>query len=157
MCDSTDSENLYINSSGHKWLNSKYLDKFSLDVKELIGSTIVEYHRITSIENRIDHTSLSIFLISFHEYGLSQPYNMGPSVGSDIFNIGRQIRIAKYQNQSVYHATRDISNMGNPMEGFIDETGNAYGGNIGNNPDLYFRPCFTIPSTIMIDNELLIN
>lgn len=157
MCDSRDSEDLYIDSSGNKWLNSTYLNKFSLDVKELIGSTMIEYHKVSTNEIGINNTSLSIFLVSFREYGLSKPSNMGPLVGSDIFTIGGQIRIAKYLNQPVFHAVRDIATLGIPMEGFIDEDGNAHGGGIGNNPYLYFRPCFTIPSTIMIDNELLIN
>ena len=155
--DTQGSKGLYDNSTIDRWLNNTY--KFMLDsvIQELASTTTFyyTYFEASSVAGqsvyRLSTLSKSIFLLSANELNVAKGniLNDGTalSVASEIIDNDSQYFL---RSLDYYHAWPIYIDTNGEFSYCSEVQGDA------NSPEYYPRPCFTLPSNLLVgDNDLI--
>lgn len=132
----------YTSSAINRWLNQDYKQLFSKNVQSLIGSTT-----FYSGTNSSTYTA-SIFLLSSVELGY-----VSESLTNEgtLLPIANTLKTAKWQGSAVFWWQRSYGIRDNRMAGNFNQVGV---GGYGYKDSAYSRrPCFTLPSTALVDSS----
>lgn len=146
------SVNAYATSDIDAWLNSTYKALLDETVQAAIATTKFYYTpgNGNSTESTLER---AVFLLSVPELGLSSGgilYENGTAVSA-----ASVLKIAYLNGTATAQWTRAAGTMNTGAVGFVStagkaSSGGASGSNIGS------RPCFTLPSTAVFDEETLL-
>ena len=140
--------NDWENSTMHSWLNNTYKDLFSSGVQALMGSTTYEYTE-GSYSLHVSTRSDSIFVLSLTEIGGG--HNDANVEGSNL-PISSELQIAYRNGSPTSQWTRSPSTYNDTGAWYLYPSGSA---NTHNCTGRYgSRPCFTLPSTALVDQDL---
>lgn len=146
----------YQNSTVDSWLNGTY--KASLDsiVRSVIGQTkfyCTGGHNGYSYNDSVITISRSVFLLSLTEYGISGGGTLWNIEGSALPIASANLRssdLGQWTRSSGTGRNREYAYFVDSNDFFFDDNRrkSMNGG--------YVRPCFTIPSTALFDEETLL-
>lgn len=135
--------NIYRNSTIRQWLNNTYKTLFSTNVQSLIG--------VTEFEVAGSSLNDSVFLLSYTELGF--PPSSLTLVEGEKLSISRTLVVARQNGSKTTQWTRSSSTYGlNGGAWWIDEQGVDHSN--GCTLLMGSRPCFTLPSTTKVDDDL---
>lgn len=138
--------NFWESSSILSWLNSSYKRLFNSKVQNYIGTTT---YRFTNSGDSLVTTSDAFFLLSLTELGRSG-YNS--NIEGSTLPIASTLRIARFNGAATTQWTR-TRNFGSHTYVYqLNESGNAV--TSAANFPFACRPCFTLPSTALVDTDL---
>lgn len=140
----------WANSEILAWLNSTFKARLSNFVQSMAGSTKYD---ISMYYNQTDTFESSIFTVSLWEIGLQEDETI--NIGTP-FNTRGIVRPCTYEGNYVPYWTRDVNQGTIYGAGLADTLGSAsYSGNYSpyTNQNIV-RPCFTLPSTALVDSNL---
>lgn len=135
-----------------QWLNNTYKFLFSSQVQEFIGVTNYYYAQDASSYNVVPGTS-SIFLLSYCEL-IGYPSGSSIKAEGEPLAIRNTISRSQYNGGASEYFTRSREFLAHGYEGIAGISG------VGNyqrlSPDKSYgrRPCFTIPNTALVDQDL---
>ena len=139
--------NAYAASTIDSWLNGDYKSFFSAKLQAQIGTTKIKYTPGNG-NNKVGTLERAIFLLSVTELGRSANY---ANTEGTALSIASSLQIAYLNGSAVVQWTRS------PVTSY---TASVYylapsEGVNGSNPSTTYgsRPCFTLPSTIKIDEN----
>lgn len=140
--------NQWEHSSLRSWLNSTYKDLFTSTIQNLIGNTAYDY-TIGDGDWTVSTRSDAVFLLSLTELGRT---NSNANTEGSRLPIAGILYPVYYRDESVTQWTRT------PTKGRTDSSFTVMANNTVYAPlitDPYgVRPCFTIPSTALVDQDL---
>ena len=140
--------NQWEHSSLRSWLNSTYKDLFTSTIQNLIGNTAYDY-TIGDGDWTVSTRSDAVFLMSLTELGRT---NSNANTEGSRLPIADILYPVYYRDESVTQWTRT------PTKGRTDSSFTVMANNTVYAPlitDPYgVRPCFTIPSTALVDQDL---
>ena len=143
----------YANSTIDRWQNNVYKKLFSASVQAMMGTTAF-YYTPAGDDYTVTTLSRSVFLLSGTELGYAQN---GLNVEGASLPITTLLRPAQYHGENWIWWTRspttspqqlEVWNLGRFYEGVVqlDNYAPTY--------DFGARPCFTLPSTAIVTEEL---
>ena len=138
-------DNYWIDCSLMSWLNSTYKATLSATVQQLMGTTAYvteEVYPSASYSN-------SVFILSLTEYGLSKTFV--DKEGSKL-PIASSLRVAYLDGSPSPQWTRSRVRNNTVDVAYITADGGASGAL--RNRAYGARPCFTLPSTALVDQDL---
>lgn len=139
----SDQSGSYKSSVINLWLNQDYKQLFSENVQSLIGSTT-----FYSGTNSSTYTA-SIFLLSSEELGYDTDTLTNEGT---LLPIANTLKTAKWQGSAVFWWQRSYGIRDNRMAGTFNQVGV---GGYGYKDSAYSRrPCFTLPATALVDQDL---
>lgn len=141
--------NAWASCTMRSWLNSTYKAVLDADIQELIGTTTYRYTPGNG-DNTVTTRSDSVFLLSLTELGQS---HSKANVEGSALPIADTLKIAYLDGSTVYQWTRSpylfllytqvfYLNGGGQVNAY--NATSAYGS----------RPCFTLPSTVLVDEAM---
>lgn len=141
--------NYWPGSTIYSWLNGSYKSLFSSAVQNLIGST--SYYYTNSVKSfSLSTTTSSVFMISLFEAGLD-PGGAANNEG-EILPIAEQLKIAYLSGSPCSQWTRT------PYTGSVAQSysigTNGYQLAMACTTSYGSRPCFTLPATALVDQDL---
>lgn len=139
--------NAWVNSSLQSWLNNEYKSKFSVNVQNLIGLTQYYYTPGNGNEN-LEIRSDAVFALSATELGQSASWFNEEGSIIPIANI----IISSYPEDSDIYTTqwtRTPNKSGSSTVVYLIESGRPYSDLCTDTHGA--RPCFTLPSTALVD------
>lgn len=142
-----DANNEWATSDIRSWLNGDYKSLFSSSVKTLMGRTKYEFIRSHS-QPGVSTISSSVFLLSNTELGTSQtPTN---DTGS-VLPIYTTLQIAYLEGVASPQWTRSMMKLDSSQVFYLEGNGTLN----DTNSDVWHgaRPCFTLPSTALVDSN----
>ena len=140
----------WANSEILAWLNSTFKARLSNFVQSMVGSTKYD---ISMYYNQTGTFESSIFTVSLWEIGLQEDKTI--NIGTP-FNTRGIVRPCTFEGNYVPYWTRDVNQGPIYGAGWADTLGSAsYSGNYApyTNQNIV-RPCFTLPSTALVDSNL---
>lgn len=139
--------NAYATSSIDSWLNGDYKGLLSVGIQAQIGTTKFKY-TIGNGNTTVGTLERAIFLLSATELGKTSSWF---NVEGTALEIANSLQIAYMNGSTVVQWTRSPNTdyTSHAICLFTDGSarGNVCGGGLGS------RPCFTLPSTIKIDEN----
>ena len=140
--------NEWVGSTIRSWLNGEYKSKLDTWVQNLIGTTTY-YFTPGYMDRDVTTRADPVLLLSLTELGLS---HSNANVEGSSLPIAGSLRIAYLSGSSVIQWTRspNISNTTDAWES--DASGKVHTEFC--NADRGSRPCFTLPSTALVTEEL---
>lgn len=132
------------------WLNSTFKARLSNFVQSMVGST---KYNISMYHNQTGTFESSIFTVSLWEIGLQEDEII--KIGTP-FNTRGIVRPCTYEGNYVSYWTRDVYQGTIYGAGWAATLGSAsYSGNYSpyTNQNIV-RPCFTLPSTALVNSDL---
>ena len=139
--------NAYASSDLDSWFNSTYKNMLDADIRSLIGTTKIRYTPGNGNWN-VSTLERSVFLLSLTELGESHIY---ANTEGSALPIASTLKIA-YQNGSPTYQWTRSPYMGNTSLAWRLVSD----GNVGNSyctSTSGSRPAFTLPSTVLVDND----
>lgn len=141
--------NAWASCTLRSWLNGDYKNLFSSNVQALMGSTTYYYtpgNGNISVSTRSD----SVFQLSLTELGSTALY---AGTEGNVLPIASALQ-AVYDSSggNIYQWTRSPSSNGITHAYALYSTGNP--GDFYCTYNMYSRPCFTLPSTTKVDDDL---
>lgn len=140
--------NAWASCSMRSWLNSTYKALLDVDIQKVMGTTTYRYTPGNS-NNIVTTRSDAVFLLSLTELGQSVTY---ANVEGVALPIAITLQVAHMNGSTNTQWTRSPN---------TNYTGNAvlldYNGDGINGSCLYSygsRPCFTLPSTVLVDEAM---
>lgn len=140
--------NDWENSTMHSWLNNSYKDLFSSSVQALMGNTTYRYtpgNGSWGVTTRSD----AVFLLSATELGKSESWF---NVEGSALPIASTLQVAYRNGRATTQWTRSPRTSSTDGAIFLDSNGGVDGdactlthGSL---------PCFTLPSTVLVDQDL---
>lgn len=133
---------LYPDSSLNSYLNSTYLSLFTAFTKSLISTTQYYYNNTVNLPNGIGNNS--VFILSLTEYGYT----------SKLVNpCGTTLPISSILQSTTHYETwtRSIHREGTSFVSTVTPDGQDTDN--PTSPANRFRPCFTLPSTALVDSN----
>lgn len=143
-------KNAYSDSSIDTWLNNNYKALLDDVVKTAIGTTKF-YYTPGNGSTSVTTLSRSVFLLSVKELGLS--FSMANTEGSEL-PIASSLRIAYLDGSAVQQWTRTPRTNTSSDVCFVYNTGSL--GTCDVTSTVGARPCFTLQSTALFDEETLL-
>ena len=139
----------YASCALDSWLNSTYYNLLSAYAKTQIVPTIIQY--TPEQKGSISTLSRKVFTLSLTELGRSVDW---ANVEGSTLPIAPVLQIAHDSfNVNVDQWTRSIYNATNQAyAGYVDAYGGAH--YIRVTVDKFSRPCFTLPATALVDQDL---
>ena len=136
---------LYTQSPLDAWANSDYKSLFDPAVQEAMGTT--KFYYLTSRTSTPSTGTLerSVFILSSVELNLAAGY---ASAEGSILPIADTLKIAYLNGAATTQLTRTISVI--TANAFIGITASGGKTNVGANSKAGSRPCFTLPSTMLV-------
>lgn len=146
------SANAWASSTIHSWLNSGYKGLFSAYVQSIMGATTYEY-TVGNNNNTVTTRSDAVFLLSLTELG--ENYPSYANVEGSALSIASTLKIAYQNGAATTQWTRSPQTQGVGLVWRFDQNG---GFTLKNCTESHgSRPCFTLPSTALVDlNNALI-
>ena len=144
----SDYVNAWASSAMLSWLNSGYLSLFSSKVQDMIGSTKY-YYTLGNGNSTVTSRADAVFMLSLTEFGQSLNY---ANVEGSALPIASILKLAYQNGNATTQWTRTPYTMGTNYawalyaNGSVDRSGCA--------TSFGSRPCFTLPSTALVDSEL---
>lgn len=137
----------YATSSIDSWLNGDYKGLLSVGIQAQIGTTKFKY-TIGNGNTTVGTLERAIFLLSATELGKTSSWF---NVEGTALEIANSLQIAYMNGSAVVQWTRSpyTNNVGSAI--FLDKNGNI--GSLSCSYTWGSRPCFTLPSTIKIDEN----
>ena len=140
--------NAWASSTMLSWLNRNYKGLFSPNVQKWMGNTTYQYTP-GSGENTVNTRSDAVFLLSVTELGGRNTY---ANVEGSVLPIANTIKIAYQNGQVTTQWTRSPYKNNTLYAWWVDATGDFKDGE--SRAAFGSRPCFTLPSTVLIDDDL---
>lgn len=145
--------NTWGNSSIRSFLNGTYKNLFSSDTRSKMGSTTF-YYTPGNNNNNVSTRSDSVFLLSITELDRTKD---GVNVEGSPLPIANVFKFYYTDPRAVPVWTRSpdtehYGNVGYVYYNDIEPNGDV--GRTGATQTLYFWPCFTLPSTALVDQDL---
>ena len=137
-------DNQWKSSNLRAVLNGSYVNVLSAQVRTLIGTTTYDSHYTGT-------DSSAVFTLSIAEL-IQNPYSAFPANEGSLLPTANTIKIAKYNGAAVYWWTRTPSKDNRTYAGDIMPNGSSSQDVIGK--EYGIRPCFTLPSTATVTEEL---
>lgn len=139
--------NAYASSDLNRWFNSTYKNMLDADIRSLIGTTKIRY-----TPGRYNMTVITleraIFALSATELGKSHTY---ANTEGSALPIASTLQIAYQGGSATTQWTRSPSTAGTDRAWRLVSNGGF--GNLHCNDSQGSRPCFTLPSTILINPD----
>ena len=142
-------KNTYSSSAIDTWLNGDY--------KNLLSTKLIQSVGITSFQSTVGDGSAtvqtlsrSVFLLSASELGLTAAW---ASVEGTALGVANTLKIARYNNTAVNQWLRTPYNNNATYAGYASSSGAINNAGCSDATIAYSRPCFTLPSTIKIDEN----
>ena len=142
----------WSNGPLRNWLNSTYILQFSSSVKRVIGSTGYYYNTGKNAGNTASITD-ACFILSSAEYG-TFPNDDMDSIDGERLPIYNVIRISRYNGSPTDHWTRTRNFSLASSNCIIDDKGRGTNSLDADSVLRGVRPCFTLPSTALVDQDL---
>ena len=142
--------NTYASSDLDSWFNSTYKNMLDADIRSLIGTTKIRYtpgggHDV------LDTLERAIFALSSTELGLSDPY---ANVEGSTLPIASVLRIANQNDGSAVIQWTRSPVMSNPNDVWWVLSTGILNQAIARSYTGWTRPCFTLPSTLTVDENM---
>lgn len=131
-----------------EWLNGDYKAVLDADIQELIGTTTYRYTPGKD-DNTVTTRSDAIFQLSITELGQSHTY---ANVEGSVLPIVSTLEIAHLNGDAIGQWTRSPYLGNNVRIWLIDSYGGSKNANLNN--AYGSRPCFTLPSTVLVDEAM---
>ena len=145
-----DSYNVYSSSDIDNWLNNTYKGLLDTNVLKVISTT--KFYSAKGAQNtNVTSISRSVFLLSMAEYGVNYSYY---SAEGSALSIANNLKIAYINGSAVQHWTRTPYNKNRTSAGAFNDSGSP-----GTSDCSYksaARPCFTLPSGALFDEETML-
>lgn len=142
--------NTYAGSTIDNWLNGAYKSLFSAKMNSLMGTTQFYYTpKTVAGDNTVQTISRAIFLLSAQE--LNVRFASSNDEGSTL-PISSTLRVAYLNGQVNTQWTRTPFTSINRQSIYANESGTGAGANCSTSKGS--RPCFTLPSTALVDQDL---
>ena len=141
------SVNTYATSAISGWLNGDYKNLLSTSISYALGITKFKYTPGND-NNSIVTIERAIFLLSVTELGKTAHY---ANMEGTALPIASSLQIAYLNSSAVIQWTRSPDTGGTGHAFYLNTDGSAYSNSCTN--FYYSRPCFTLPSTIKIDEN----
>ena len=140
----------YASCSMSSWFNSGYLATLDSNVRSIIGTTKF-YYTVGELDWSVEILDRSVFALSATE--LFGNYNQYNEEGS-ILPIANELKIAQLKGSPTCQWTRTPRvNASSHSSAIVStETGNIFWDGCAQSYGA--RPCFTLPSTALIDKNL---
>lgn len=138
----------FTTSTIYTWLNGAYKGMLDSEVQDAMGSTTYYY---TYPYKTIDTNSSAVFLLSIAEFGLSSAYAMTEGSALPTADL---LKVAYFEGTAVEQYTRTLYKDDWTFVFYISEKGKAY--DQSTEVLRYSRPCFTLPSTSLFDEDTLV-
>lgn len=142
------SVNAYASSDINTQLNGTYKNRLDADIRSLIGTTKFRYTPGNG-NDTVGTLERAVFLLSLTELGRSNSY---ANVEGSALPIASTLRIAYYNGSVSPQFTRSPYSSGTSSAWALDASGNA--NLVGCSHTNGSRPCFTLPSTALVDQNL---
>lgn len=139
--------NTWANSTMLSWLNGDYKNMLDSGVQELMGTTTY-YYTPGDGNNTVTTRSDAVFLLSATELGKSHSY---ANVEGSALPIASTLQIAYYDGVIVSQWTRSPIAVLSPFVYRLDVNGEI--GVVECEATQPSRPCFTLPSTTLVDDN----
>lgn len=141
--------NYWLGSTIYSWLNGSYKSLFSSAVQNLIGSTSYYYTNSANSFSLLTTTS-SVFMISAYE--ADSDLGGASNDEGEILPIAEQLKIAYLNGSPCSQWTRSPYTGSTAQAIYISTNGSASGSACVFSQGS--RPCFTLPSTALVDQDL---
>lgn len=141
------SVNAYATSNIDSWLNGDYKNLLSIGIGNVIGATKFKYTPGND-NNSIVTLERAVFLLSVTELGKTASY---ANIEGATLPVANSLQIAYLNSSAVIQWTRSPDTGGTGHAFYSNTDGSVYSNSCTN---FYgSRPCFTLPSTIKIDEN----
>lgn len=138
------------------WLNGDYKALLDSDVLTAIGETTFYYTvggGTAASQKKVTTRACSVFLLSLTEYGTSGSYS---NVEGSELSISDLLIEAYVDGEIDEHWTRTVNNNYGDKAYSINPDGTDSRGSRSVDDELGSRPCFTLPSNSVFDEETLL-
>ena len=139
--------NAYATSDIDTWFNGTYKNTLSSAVQTMIGSTQF-YYTPGNGTNTVGSLERAVFTLSFTELGGS---NFAANTEGSALPISNTLQAVNYQGVSAWQFTRSPYISGSNSV-WVMKNGGSVSTNCNTNSGA--RPCFTLPSTALVDGNL---
>ena len=140
--------NAYASSDLDSWFNSTYKNMLDADIRSLIGTTKIRYTPGNG-NNTVGTLERAIFALSLTELGQSHSY---ANTEGSALPIASTLRIAYRNGSATAQWTRSPNTNGTSNAVGLNSGGNVY--YLSCNGSRGSRPCFTLPSTVLVDEAM---
>lgn len=140
--------NAYASSDLDSWFNSTYKNMLDADIRSLIGTTKIRYTpghgnwTVGTLER-------AVFALSATELGQSASFI---NVEGSVLSIANILKKAHLNGGTSSQWTRSPATTASYNAIYVDSSGNYHGYNCTAN--FGTRPCFTLPSTVLVDEAM---
>lgn len=141
--------NIYANGNIDSWLNGTYKSTLSSNVQQMIQTTKF-YYSVGGVNGGVSTLERSIFILSSTE--LNQRNTSASNVEGQVLSIANVLAVANYNGSPTEQWTRSPNTSNNLLVWMISSGG--YYSNQNANAAEGARPCFTLPSTALVDGNL---
>jgi hypothetical protein len=142
-------KNTYSSSAIDTWLNGDYKSLLSTKLVESVGTTIFQ-STVGDGSATVQTLTRSVFLLSASELGLTAAW---ASVEGTTLGVANTLKIAHYSSNAVNQWLRTPYNNNATYAGYASSSGAINNAGCSDATIAYSRPCFTLPSTIKIDEN----
>lgn len=140
--------NAWASCTMRSWLNSTYKAVLDTNIQNLMGTTEY-YYTPGNGNNTVTSRSDSVFLLSLTELGRSHNY---ANVEGSVLPIASTLQIAYQGGSATIQWTRSSYTNNNNYAWGLYSNGNRY--NDYCTITHGSRPCFTLPSTVLVDENM---
>lgn len=140
--------NAWATCTLRSWLNGDYKNLFSSGVQALMGNTTY-YYTPGNGNNTVTTRSDAVFMLSLTEIGESARY---ANVEGSALPIASTLQIAYQGGSATNQWTRSPGTAGTNSAWWLYYNGETWNDNCGATNGS--RPCFTLPSTALVDQDL---
>ena len=140
--------NAYASSDLDSWFNSTYKNMLDADIRSLIGTTKIRYTPGNG-NNTVGTLERAIFALSLTELGQSHSY---ANTEGSALPIASTLRIAYRNGSATSQWTRSPNTDTTTAVWCLSSNGLI--DNENSNDDHGSRPAFTLPSTVLVDENM---
>lgn len=142
-------KNTYSSSAIDTWLNGDYKNLLSAKLAQSVGTTRFQ-SAAGDGSTTVQTLSRSVFLLSASELGLTAAW---ASVEGTTLGVASMLKIARYNGAVANQWLRTPYNNNATYAGYTSSSGTINNAGCSDSTIAYSRPCFTLPSTIKIDEN----
>lgn len=140
--------NAYASSDLDSWFNSTYKNMLDADIRSLIGTTKIRYTPGNG-NNTVGTLERAIFALSLTELGQSHSY---ANTEGSALPIASTLQIAYQGGSATTQWTRPPAT-NNRVSSFFQNSNGTFGA-VACTSTYGSRPCFTLPSTVLVDEAM---
>ena len=140
--------NTYAGSTIDTWLNGTYKNRFAPNTQAMMGNVKFRY-TIGGGNSSLDTLERAVFSLSMTELDVAAPSTNTEGIA---LPIATQLKIATINGNPVSQYSRTPNRNNSTSVNGINANGSGFAGSCGNANN--YRPCFTLPSTALVTEEL---